>query len=250
MTVSWSDILEKAAANLSVEPSKAPPQNLKAALGGAYGSPWALRADEAASSRDALARELEKVAGRASRPSKKPPRAPAGVDRQRIAYFIGQAAPALQTPVPRLRRANSWRNIVAVLFSLAVIGSTAYAFLNHRGGIARTISAPAAGIDARNIRIAAGSIGLDVAEWRPAAESVDESRTQPGGWKPFRDPAAPRIIRGSDGTSASEPDVAAPAAKPLLAGLNQVTEQAFMDRAATKFPSRKQSQSAFGAPLV
>ncbi|MGA7326470.1 MAG: hypothetical protein WBX25_18775, partial [Rhodomicrobium sp.] len=225
MVVSWRDILEKAAANPSGEPIKGPARGLKNALGGGYGSPWAAPRADDASSRDALARELQRVSGIHSRPQREASRAAASLARRNIAYVVAPPAPELEPRATPLVRANSWRNVVAVLFSFAVIGSTAQAFFHRGNGSVRDISELAAEPDFPNVRTAASSAGLAVAEWRPEAEPSFEFKSEPRGQKPLRNPTVPSMQHGLDSTSDGEAQSPlAPAAKPLLAGLNQVTE--------------------------
>jgi len=230
MAVSWRDILEKASANPSSESSKGPARSLKSALSGGYGSPWAAsRRDDASSSRDALALELQRAINGQPRPQREAARAAASLAGRDIAYLIAPPAPESQPRSTPLVRANSWRNIVAVIFSFAVIGSTAQAFLNRGERSVRDTTGPAAEPD---VRTTVSSAGLAVArtETEPSLEPKSERR----GWKPFRNPAAPSIQHGLDGASEEAEAPAAPASRPLLAGLNQVTEQALLDRAAAQ----------------
>ncbi len=230
MAVSWRDILEKAGANPSGESSKNPARSLKSALGGGYGSPWAApRPNDNASSRDALALELQRVIGRHSRPQREAARAAASLARGNIAYVVTPPVADLQPRNTPSVKANSWRNIVAVIFSFAVIGSTAQAFLNRGERSVPDTTAPAAEPD---VRTTVSSAGLAVArtETEPSLEPKSERR----GWKPFRNSAAPSIQHGLDGASEEAEAPAAPASRPLLAELNQVTEQALLDRAAAQ----------------
>ena len=201
MGTSWRDILDKAAASLPVEPARKP-QSLRSTLEGVHASPWAdPRPHGAESSRDPLARELERVAGRSSHSQRKAARAEGTVSGQQFAFVITPPASALQTPRTRLERAKSWRNIVAVLLSLAVIGFTAYAF------VSRT---------------------------QKPAELI-ERKSKPPGLKPLRHRATPNVQHALSAPPTVRPGAAAPEAKPLLAGLNPITEQALMDRAAEQF---------------
>ena len=202
MGTSWRDILDKAAATPPVEPARRP-QSLRSTLEAVHASPWAdPRPHGAESSRDSLARELERVAGRSSPSQRKAARAEGTVSGQQFAFVITPPASALHTPRTRLKRAKSWRNIVAVLLSLAVIGSTAYAF------VSRT---------------------------QKPAEALIERKSKPPGLKPLRHRAAPNIQHALTAPPTVGPGAAAPEAKPLLAGLNPITEQALMDRAAEQF---------------
>ncbi len=134
MAESWRNILERAAENLSVELDQRPHPNFR------HSRPRAVEPRRSipqtrsfAETRDLLARELQAVSAQPR--SNLPAKAQAEIATPTLMQPVTAPAPLAQPkPLTRSAKRSSWRNVLAISFSGAIIGVTAYAFLSYGQG--------------------------------------------------------------------------------------------------------------------
>ena len=139
MVESWRHILERAAANLSIELNEGNVDNRHPQARRQQAGSSNQQFRSAAQSRDLLARELE---GLSAQPAKTRP-IQARMRPPRTNYeggIISPTAPRLIPPQPlgadprkvlHSRKSGSWRKLAVVSFSSAIIGLTGYVMLNQ-----------------------------------------------------------------------------------------------------------------------
>jgi hypothetical protein len=136
MPDSWRNILERAAANLSIELDQKSSREFRNRSAG-WSAPRrpAPLSRSIVETRDLLARELEAISeqvprNRSSRAQQqgRPAESAGRASRPAADYAVTAPAPRAQ---PRSRKTKSWRNLLAVSVSGVIVSLTAYAFLDQ-----------------------------------------------------------------------------------------------------------------------
>jgi hypothetical protein len=250
MKESWRDILQKAAANLSIEATGRTPSHFEGRLKDRHGSPWsAVQPHLGVEDPDLLARELEAISARASKHRSnrqqrqvRHPAPAAAVKRPHVAFVV--TPPPQNVSVARVepRKSRAWRNLAAISVSGAIIGLTGHEFLNHGAGTARVgtgQSMPSDVVEGNRASLKrAPQVSTALTERQPEAEPAFSKGSEPPASQALRNPLfLPEQNHGSGPGTASKSDAndVALAPKPMMSSLNRATEDALLERASSLF---------------
>lgn len=239
MAESWSEILQRAGSNLSVDLSDAASSTVKHKQASRRAPSWkSLRPSSFAESRERLSRELDAIGGRTPDDAGPPLRnegrtvdPASALHRPYMAPSYGDLDLVIQPPRHHPQTGKSWRNLAAISISGAVIGLTGYTLYYNWGAGAEAAgqtpppSTIAANLGGNRFGPTAGPIGTaNAAPFKPSSAT-------PASAVALSTPA--KTVLAPSATPAHNTDVrtAALAPKATINSLSRQAEDALLARA-------------------